>query len=141
MELNYENNNNKKLFIKILLKRGKKNKAEKIIKNILINIKKKTKKNPNKIIKTFLRKTAPKLKYIEINKKRKRKKKSKLYTFIYLFKDKQIKISIKWLIIKKNQINYEIVTKKILQAIKNKGSLIIKKKNYYKEIKKLKFFY
>ena len=44
MELNYENNKIKKLFINILLKKGKKTKSEKIFKNIINKIKKKNKK-------------------------------------------------------------------------------------------------
>jgi ribosomal protein S7 len=146
MELNYENKKIKTLFINILLKKGKKIKSEKIIKKILINIKKNTNKNPNKIIKILIKKTAPKIKYIEINKikrKRKRKwnKKKSLYVFIYLFEDKQIKMPIKWLFLDYKKINYLQITQEILQATKNTGKLINKKKNYYKEIKKLKFFF
>ena len=47
MELNYEEFKIKKLFINVLLKKGKKTKSENIFKNILIKLKKITKQKPS----------------------------------------------------------------------------------------------
>ena len=146
MEQNYKNNKIKQLFINILLKKGKKINSEKIVNNLLLNIKKNIKKNPNKILKKFINKTSIKIKYIEIPKKKRFKKKKwskkkSLYVFIFLNNNKQIKIPIKWLFLKKRKINYINIINEILQTIKNTGRIISLKKNYYKEIKKLKFFY
>ena len=46
MELNYEEFKIKKIFLNMLLKKGKKTNSENIFKNILINIKKTTKQKP-----------------------------------------------------------------------------------------------
>lgn len=143
MELNYENKEIKKLFINILLKKGLKNNSEKILKKILIKIKKITKNKPDIILKKFIKNLSPKIKLIEIPKKKRwKRKKKKMYLFIFLNKDKQIKMSIKWLFyIFKSKLNLKNITKEIIQTSKNKGKIINIKKNYYKEIKKLKFFY
>jgi ribosomal protein S7 len=147
MELNYENKKIKKLFINILLKKGKKINSEKIFKKLLINIKKITKQKPNKIIKKFINNSSIKIKYIEIQKKKrfinkKWKKKKNLYIFIFLNKDKQIRIPIKWLLLNNTvKNNYLNISKEIIQTSKNIGKIINLKKNYYKEIKKLKFLF
>lgn len=143
MELNYENNKIKKLFINILLKKGLKNNSEKLLKKILIELKKITNNKPNIILKNFINNLSPKIKVIEIPKKKRwKRKKKKLYLFIFLNKDKQIKISIKWLFsIFKSNLNLKNIIKEIIQTSQNKGKIINLKKNYYKEIKKLKFFY
>ena len=47
MELKYEESNIKKLFINMLLKKGKKTCSENIFKKILINLKTITKQKPN----------------------------------------------------------------------------------------------
>ena len=77
MELNYEEFKIKKLFINILLKKGKKNNSENIFKNILINLKKKTKQKPNFILLKCIKNLLPKLKVISIPNKKKKKSKKK----------------------------------------------------------------
>lgn len=146
MEQNLDYNIIKNLFINILLKKGKKANSEKIVKFIIKNIKKTTQNNPKKIIKQFIFKTSPKIKIIEVLKKkryikRKWKKKKKLFLLIFLYKDRQIKIPIKWLINnnKKNN-NYIKLTQDIIQTTKNKGKIINLKKNYYNDIMKTRFF-
>ena len=47
MELNYEEYRIKKIFLNMLLRKGKKTNSENIFKNILINLKKITKQKPN----------------------------------------------------------------------------------------------
>jgi ribosomal protein S7 len=143
MELNYENNKIKKLFINILLKKGLKFKSEKLLKTVLIDIKKITKKKPENILDNFIKNLSPKLKIIELQKSKrwkKRKKYKNSYLFIFLNKDKQIKTSIKWLFLKNKFDNYE-TTKNIIQTSINRSKIINYKKNYYKDIKKLKFFF
>ena len=78
MELKYEEYKIKKLFINMLLKRGKKTCSENIFKKILINLKKTTKQKPNFILFKAIDNLLPKLKTISItNKKRNTKKKTK----------------------------------------------------------------
>ena len=84
MELNYENNKIKKIFANVLLKKGKKTNSEFILKKLLIKIKKVTKKNPNKLLQTFINNTSPKIKYIELQKKKKIKKK-KIYIYLFFY--------------------------------------------------------
>jgi ribosomal protein S7 len=144
MELNYES---KKIFINILLKKGKKVNSEKIYKTLLINLKKTIKNNPNNILIKFINNSSLKIKFIELQKKKrfnkkKWKKKKSLYFFFFLNNDKQIKIPIKWLFENnKRNINYTKIIKEIIQTSKNTGRIINLKKDYYKEIKKLKFFF
>nr|YP_010393997.1 ribosomal protein S7 [Hyaloperonospora arabidopsidis]DAZ88005.1 TPA_asm: ribosomal protein S7 [Hyaloperonospora arabidopsidis] len=138
MELKYEEYKIKKLFINMLLKKGKKTCSESIFKNILINLKKITKQNPNLILFKSIDNLLPKLKAISIpNKKRNKKKKKKdRYFLMLLNKDKQIKKSISWLLLNSNLKN---MSTEIFQTSKNKSKTINTKKQYYKNIKKLKY--
>nr|YP_009420732.1 ribosomal protein S7 [Phytophthora nicotianae]ASO76754.1 ribosomal protein S7 [Phytophthora nicotianae] len=137
MELKYEEYKIKKLFINILLKKGKKTCSENIFKNILINLKKTTKQKPNFILFKSIDNLLPKLKAISIpNKKRNTKKKKDRYFLMLLNEDKQIKKSISWLLLNANLKN---ITNEIIQTSKNKSKTINTKKQYYKNIKKLKF--
>lgn len=138
MELKYEEYKIKKLFINMLLKKGKKTCSENIFKNILINLKKITKQKPNFIIFKSVDNLLPKLKAISIpNKKRKKKNKKKdRYFLMLLNKNKQIKKSISWLLLNSN---LKTLTNEIIQTSKNKSKTINTKKQYYKNIKKLKF--
>ena len=135
MELKYEEYKIKKLFINILLKKGKKTCSEKIFKNILIQLKKKTKQKPNFILLNTINNLLPKLKTISIPNKKKEKKKDK-YFLMLLNEDKQIKKSVSWLLLNSNLKN---ITNEIIQTSKNKSKTINTKKQYYKNIKKLKF--
>nr|NP_037611.1 ribosomal protein S7 [Phytophthora infestans]YP_004563947.1 ribosomal protein S7 [Phytophthora mirabilis]YP_004564453.1 ribosomal protein S7 [Phytophthora ipomoeae]AHW51440.1 ribosomal protein S7 [Phytophthora andina]AAF24785.1 ribosomal protein S7 [Phytophthora infestans]AAW62555.1 ribosomal protein S7 [Phytophthora infestans]AAW67041.1 ribosomal protein S7 [Phytophthora infestans]AAW67087.1 ribosomal protein S7 [Phytophthora infestans] len=137
MELKYEEYKIKKLFINMLLKKGKKTCSENIFKNILINLKKTTKQKPNFILFKSIDNLLPKLKAISIpNKKRNKKKKKDRYFLMLLNEDKQIKKSVSWLLLNTNLKN---LTSEIIQTSKNKSKTINTKKQYYKNIKKLKF--
>nr|YP_010395043.1 ribosomal protein S7 [Phytopythium vexans]DAZ89480.1 TPA_asm: ribosomal protein S7 [Phytopythium vexans] len=136
MELNYEEFKIKKIFINILLKKGKKTNSEHIFKNILINLKKNTKQKPIFILIKCIKNLLPKLKAISIPNKKKSKKKKDAYFLIFFNEDKQIKKSISWLLLNSNLKN---ITNEIIQTSKNKSKTINTKKQYYKDIKKLKF--
>nr|YP_010507785.1 ribosomal protein S7 [Phytophthora hedraiandra]UXG55912.1 ribosomal protein S7 [Phytophthora hedraiandra] len=137
MELKYEEYKIKKLFINMLLKKGKKTCSENIFKNILINLKKITKQKPNFILFKSIDNLLPKLKAISIpNKKRNKKKKKDRYFLMLLNEDKQIKKSVSWLLL---NVNLKNITNEIIQTSKNKSKTINTKKQYYKNIKKLKF--
>nr|YP_010394309.1 ribosomal protein S7 [Phytophthora fragariae]DAZ88317.1 TPA_asm: ribosomal protein S7 [Phytophthora fragariae] len=138
MELKYEEYKIKKLFINMLLKKGKKTYSENIFKNILINLKKITQQKPNFILFKSIDNLLPKLKAISIpNKKRKKKNKKKdRYFLMLLNEDKQIKKSVYWLLSNSNLKN---IQNEIIQTSKNKSKTINTKKQYYKNIKKLKF--
>nr|YP_010394076.1 ribosomal protein S7 [Phytophthora cactorum]DAZ88084.1 TPA_asm: ribosomal protein S7 [Phytophthora cactorum] len=137
MELKYEEYKIKKLFINMLLKKGKKTCSENIFKNILINLKKITKQKPNFILFKSIDNLLPKLKAISIpNKKRNKKKKKDRYFLMLLNEDKQVKKSVSWLLLNANLKN---ITNEIIQTSKNKSKTINTKKQYYKNIKKLKF--
>nr|DAD55248.1 TPA_asm: ribosomal protein S7 [Phytophthora agathidicida] len=135
MELKYEEYKIKKLFINMLLKKGKKTCSENIFKNILINLKKTTKQKPNFILFKSIDNLLPKLKAISIPNKKKNKKKDR-YFLMLLNEDKQIKKSILWLLL---NVNLKNLTNEIIQTSKNKSKTINTKKQYYKNIKKLKF--
>lgn len=137
MELNYEEYRIKKIFINMLLRKGKKTNSENIFKNILINLKKITKQKPNFILIKSIKNLLPKLKAISIpNKKKSKKKKKDAYFLMFLNENKQIKKSISWLLLNSNLKN---IVNEIIQTSKNKSKTINTKKQYYKDIKKLKF--
>lgn len=81
MELNYEESKIKKLFINVLLKKGKKTKSENIFKNILVNLKKVTKQKPSFILLKCINNLVPKLKTISLPNKKKGKRRKKIYIF------------------------------------------------------------
>lgn len=137
MELNYEEFKIKKLFINVLLKKGKKTKSENIFKNILIKLKKISKQKPSFILLKCINNLVPKLKTISLpNKKKGKKRKKDLYFLMFLNEDKQITISINWLF---SNSNLENIENEIIQTSKYKSKTINFKKQYYKDIKKLKF--
>lgn len=79
----------------------------------------------------------PKLKTISLpNKKKGKRRKKDLYFLMFLNEDKQIKISINWLF---SNSNLENIVNEIIQTSKNKSKTINFKKEYYRDIKKLKF--
>jgi ribosomal protein S7 len=138
MELKYEDFKIKKLFVNVLLKKGKKTKSENIFKNILIDLKKKTKQKPIFILSKCINNLVPKLKTFSLpnKKKGKKKKKKDLYFLIFLNEDKQIKISINWLF---SNSNLENIMNEIIQTSKNKSKTINFKKEYYRNMRKLKY--
>lgn len=135
MELNYEEYKIKQLFINILLKNGKKTNSEIIFNTILIQLKKKTKQKPMFILLKAINNLLPKLKTISIPNKKKSKKKNSFF-LMFLEEDKQIKMSVSWLL--KNSKLQNITNEIILTANKKSKTFQYKKKYYY-EIKKLKF--
>ena len=73
MEQSLEKFNFNNIFIKMLLKQGKKENSEKFLKNILVELKKKTHIKPNIILNNvFLKKLAPKLNIISVQSKKKK---------------------------------------------------------------------
>jgi ribosomal protein S7 len=138
MELKYEEFKIKKLFVNVLLKKGKKTKSESIFKNILINLKKITKQKPIFILLKCINNLVPKLKTFSLpnKKKGKKKKKKDLYFLIFLNEDKQIKNSINWLF---SNSNLENIVNEIIQTSKKKSKTINFKKDYYRNIRKLKY--
>src|SRR5687768_14186892 len=133
MELNYEEYRIKKNFINMLLRKGKKTNSENIFKNILINLKKIKKQKHNFILIKYIKNLLKKLKYII---KKNKKKKKDAYFLMFLNENKQIKKSISWLLLNSNLKN---IVNEIIQTSKNKSKTINTKKQYYKDIKKLKF--
>ena len=139
MELNYEEYKIKKIFINMLLKKGKKTNSENIFKNILIKLKKNTKQKPNFILLKCIKNLLPKLKTISIPNKKKsnnKKKKKDSFFLMYLNKEKQIKNSVLWLIQNSKLKN---IVNEIVDTSKKKSKSINTKKQLYKNIKKLKF--
>ena len=122
----------------MLLKKGKKTCAENIFKNILINLKKLTKQKPTFILLKAIKHLIPKLKAISIpNKKSKKTKKKKDRYFLMLLNEKkQIKKSVLWLL---SNSKIKNIHDEIIQTSKNKSKTINTKKQYYKNIKKLKY--
>lgn len=121
----------------MLLKNGKKTCSENIVKNILISIKKITKQKSNFILLKSIRNLLPKLRAISIpNKKRKKKRRKDRYFLMLLNKDKQIKQSILWLL---SNAKLKSLPNEIIQTSRNKSKTINTKKQYYKNIKKLKY--
>lgn len=135
MELNYEEYKIKQLFINILLKNGKKTNSEIIFKTILIELKKKTKQKPMFILLKAINNLLPKLKTISIPNKKKSKKKNSFF-LMFLDENKQIKMSVSWLL---KNTKLQNMTNEILLTANKKSKTFQYKKKYYYEIKKLKF--
>jgi ribosomal protein S7 len=126
----------KNLLIKILINKGKKTLSEKIYKNLLIYLKNKFKTSPDKILKnSIINKLSPKLNVKTVKKK----------TFVIpLVKEKQIKISLKWLLTASK--NKTVTLPKLLKNLtnefyeieNNKGFCISKKHEIYENLKKVR---
>ena len=143
MELNNQNNIIKNLFIKMLLKKGKKSIAENLYNNILIELRKKTKQKPLFILIKTIDILAPKLKLINVpvSKRKTRKKKSK-YFLMFLNKEKQIKDAINWLLLfsRKRKTNFiKNIINEIIGTFNNKSKSISKRDDTYIEIQKLRY--
>ncbi len=143
MELNDQNNLIKNSFIKMLLKKGKKSIAETFYKNILIELRKKTKQKPIFILIKTIDILAPKLKLINVpvSKRKTRKKKNK-YFLMFLNKEKQIKDAINWILFfsRKRKSNLlKNILGEILGTFNNKSKCLIKRDDIYLEIKKLRY--
>lgn len=135
MELNYEEYKIKQLFINILLKNGKKTNSEIIFNTILIQLKKKTKQKPMFVLLKAINNLLPKLKAISIPNKKKSKKKNTFF-LMFLEEDKQIKMSVLWLL---KNAKLQNITNEIILTANKKSKTFQHKKKYYYEIKKLKF--
>ena len=131
-----EQKNVKNLLIKILINKGKKTLSEKIYKNLLISLKNKFKSNPVEILQnSVVNKLSPKLNIKTVKKK----------TFVIpLIKEKQIKISLKWLLaFSKNKTTIlskfiKNLVNEIHEVENNKGFCISKKDQIYENLKKVK---
>ena len=133
MEQNLEKFNFKNIFIKMFLKKGKKENSEKFLKKIFIELKKKTHKKPNIILnKVFSKILAPKLNIIKVPSKKKKKNK---FFLMFLERELQIKKGIKWFLLSKNKK----FSNEILKIYKKRSKIIKIKKDHYKKINKLKF--
>jgi len=145
MEQKKKKINIKDIFIKLLLKEGKKHISEKIFNNILINLKNKTKQKPKFILIKTIQNLSPKLKLISIplvKRKTNKKKFRSRYFLMFLNEEKQIKISINWIlyISKTKPQNFtQNITNEILETFNKKSKSIEKKKQMYNEIKKLRY--
>lgn len=143
MELKYQNNLIKNLFIKMLLKKGKKSIAENFYNNILIELRKKTKQKPIFILIKTIDILASKLKLINVplSKRKTRKKKSK-YFLMFLNKEKQIKNAIYWILFfsRKRKSNFlKNILSEIVGTFNNKSKSLIKRDETYIEIQKLRY--
>jgi len=143
MELNDQNNLIRNLFIKMLLKKGKKSIAENLYNNILIELRKKTKQKPLFILIKTIDILAPKLKLINVpvSKRRTRKRKNK-YFLMFLNKEKQIKDAINWMLSfsRKRKTNFlKNILNEILSTLNNKSKSIVKRDDIYIEVQKLRY--
>ena len=130
-----EQNIIKKLFVKTLTKKGKKNKIEKVYKNLLLNIKINKKQNSINILKKSIENLLPKMEIKKVS-----KYKSKI---VLLNNEKQLKKSIKWLTtnnISNKKVNKEnIILNEVLDTL-NKNSKSYKQKvEICKEAQKMKY--
>jgi ribosomal protein S7 len=144
MEQKRKDYNIKNIFINMLLKNGKKNISEYFYNNILIELLKKTKQKPFFILIKTINNLLPALKLINIpfGRRRKRNKKKKKYFLIFLNKEKQIKNSIRLLLLfsKKKKTNFlKNITIEIINTFNKKSKSILKKQEIYKEINKLRY--
>ena len=138
-----QNNFIKNIFIKMLLKKGKKIIAEKLYNNILINLLKKTKQKPIFILIKAIDNLSPTLKLINVpvSKRKKRKKKNR-YFLIFLNEEKQIKNSINYMLFfsRKRKTNFlKNIVSEIINTFNKKSKSIEKNKATYKEINKLRY--
>lgn len=138
-----QNNFIKNIFIKMLLKKGKKAIAEKLYDNILINLLKKTKQKPIFILIKAIDNLSPTLKLINVpvSKRKKRKKKNR-YFLIFLNEEKQIKNSINYMLFfsRKRKTNFiKNIVNEIINTFNKKSKSIEKNKEIYKEINKLRY--
>lgn len=143
MELNNQNNIIKNLFIKMLLKKGKKSIAENLYNNILIELRKKTKQKPLFILIKTIDILAPKLKLINVPiSKRKTRKRKSSYFLMFLNKEKQIKDAINWLLLfsRKRKTDFlKNILNEILNTFNNKSKSLTKRDDVYIEIQKLRY--
>jgi ribosomal protein S7 len=134
----------KKIFINLLLKKGKKEISEKKLKLLLTQIKKKEDTSPDKILIQSVQNLLPKIKAIPFTSKRSRKKKKRKNKnfnknfLMFLNSDKQIKTSFLWLF-KHSSKNLKKLDIEVIKTAKKKSASFFFKKKYYREIKKLKY--
>jgi len=143
MVLKNQNNYIKDVFIKMLLKKGKKTVAENLYNNILINLLKKTKQKPIFILIKAIDNLSPTLKLINIPiNKRKRRRRKKPYFLIFLNEEKQIKNSINYMLFfsRKRKTNFlKNIINEIINTFNKKSKSIDKNKEIYNEINKLRY--
>jgi ribosomal protein S7 len=144
MEQKYQNKNIiiKELFIKMLLKKGKKNLAEKIYNNILIELRKKTKQKPIFILIKIINILSPGVKLINVPiSKRKIKRRKNRYYLMFLNLENSYKIVINWILFysRKRKTNFlKNVINEIYNILDNKGKSINKRNEIGIELNKLR---
>ncbi len=144
MEQNCQNKNFiiKDLFIKMLLKKGKKNLAEKIYNNILIELRKKTKQKPIFTLIKTVNILSPGIKLINVPiSKRKTKKRKSKHFLMFLNIENRYKIGINWILTytRKRKVNFlKNIINEIFNILDNKGKSIEKRNEIGMELNKLR---
>lgn len=127
-------NETKNYFINFLNRKGKKSKIEKVYNNLLLNLKKKKKNNPEIILKNSIDVLRPKTEVKAI---------SRFKSVITpIRKKKQINTSIKWLThsFNENKINRDShLVNEIVNTLNKESKSYEKKISLYKESQKFKF--
>ena len=130
------------LFIKMLLKKGKKNLAEKIYNNILIELRKKTKQKPLFILIKTVNILTPGIKLINVPVSRRRTKKRKNRHFLmFLNLENYYKIGINWILSysRKRKTNFlKNIINEIFNVLDNKGKSVEKRNEIGMELNKLR---
>ena len=127
-------NENKSFFINYLNKKGKRNKIEKIYNNLLINLKKQKKGNPNSSFDSAIRNLRPKIDIKNISRFKS--------IIIPIKKKKQINLSLEWLTdsFSKNKVNKEgHLLNEFLNTLEFKSDSYNKKVTIYKNSQKFKY--
>jgi ribosomal protein S7 len=126
----------------MLLKKGKKNLAEKIYNNILIELRKKTKQKPIFILIKIINILSPGVKLINVPiSKRKIKRRKNRYYLMFLNLENSYKIVINWILFysRKRKTNFlKNVINEIYNILDNKGKSINKRNEIGIELNKLR---
>jgi hypothetical protein len=134
----------KKIFINLLLKKGKKEISEKKLKLLLTQIKKKEDTSPDKILIQSVQNLLPKIKAIPFTSKRSRKKKKRknknFNKNFLMFLNNETQINTYFLCLFKHSTkNLKKLEIAVIKTAKKKRPTFFFKKKYYLEIKKLKY--
>ncbi len=126
----------------MLLKKGKKNLAEKIYNNILIELRKKTKQKPIFTLIKTVNILSPGIKLINVPiSKRKTQKRKNKHFLMFLNTENRYKIGINWILTysRKRKINFlKNIINEIFNILNNKGKSIEKRNEIGMELNKLR---
>lgn len=127
-----QNENIKNLIIKTLIKKGKKTKSNKFYTNLLINLRKKVKVNPEQFLFNVVINNSPQLKIKKISIKK---------SIIKIPNEKeQIQTISKWLCLqKKKTLNVLKSTDEIIKTFQGTSNTLNLKTSLYKQVDKLKY--